>query len=90
MGVLVAPITLVPTMTMCYTGHNKPTLGGTMAGRKATTQERQAMQRTQPKMARVIEGGRGKGKMVVVEESEVVKERKAAEAAARAAKQADE
>lgn len=43
---------------------------------KATVEERKRMQRTQPKMCRVIDGLRGgKGKMVVVEPSEVEKER---------------
>lgn len=43
---------------------------------KATTKEREEMKRTQPKMCRVINGLKGgKGKMVVVEPSEVEKER---------------
>jgi hypothetical protein len=43
---------------------------------KATTAEREEMRRTQPKMCRVIDGRKGgKGRMVVVEPSEVEKER---------------
>lgn len=42
---------------------------------KATTEQRKAMQRTQPKMCRVVDGATGKARMVVVEPSEVEKER---------------
>jgi hypothetical protein len=43
---------------------------------KATVEDRKRMQRTQPKMCRVIEGRKGgRGKMVVLELSEVEKER---------------
>jgi hypothetical protein len=42
---------------------------------KATTEERKRMQRTQPKMCRVVDGLTGKARMVVVELSEVEKER---------------
>lgn len=50
---------------------------------KAKVQDRQAMQRTQPKMVRVVDGGTGKARMVVAELSELDKERLAAIAAAR-------
>jgi hypothetical protein len=42
---------------------------------KATVEERKRIQRTQPKMCRVVDGRTGKAKMVVVEPSEVEKER---------------
>ncbi len=43
---------------------------------KATVEQRKAMQRTQPKKVRVIDGLKGgRGVMVTAEESEIVKER---------------
>jgi hypothetical protein len=43
---------------------------------KASTVEREAMKRTQPKKCRLIDGLKGgKGKMITVEPSEVQKER---------------
>jgi len=42
---------------------------------KATVEQRKAMQRTQPKMVRVVDGLTGKARMVVAEPSEVEKER---------------
>jgi RNase P subunit RPR2 len=45
---------------------------------KATTKEREEMKRTQPKKCRVVDGLTGKARMVIVELSEVEKERLAA------------
>lgn len=43
---------------------------------KATAEERKRIQRTQPKMVRLIDGLKGgKGRMVVAEQSELEKER---------------
>lgn len=43
---------------------------------KATTKEREEMRRTQPKMCRLINGFKGgKGRMVIVEPSDVQKEK---------------